>query len=131
MRSHFETLIEEAFRSPFAFLNDERPIARADQYRSPRYDVDESEDGFTVQIEVPGVRKEDIQMELNENVLTITGERKGKNGASGLKFRKAFTLPPTVDQEKISASVEDGILHIALPKAEKAKPRLIEIQSAH
>lgn len=101
----------------------------------PSGNVNETESHYMVSFDMPGVKKEDIKIEMRGNQLVIAGERKTelKNGSgrSYGKFERAFTLPETVNGEKIEAHYEDGVLNVALPKAESAKPRTIEIQSGN
>ncbi|MCX7834701.1 MAG: Hsp20/alpha crystallin family protein [bacterium] len=106
---------------------------------SPRMDVIESKDDYIVKADIPGVRKEDVKITLNENVLTVQGERaeevKKDSDTYHLierrvgKFSRSLTLPTNVVVEKIKAKFNDGVLTITLPKAEEAKPREISIES--
>lgn len=86
--------------------------------------VDVSEDGDQVQlaIDVPGVKPEDLKITVENNTLSIRGEKKQQ------VFERSFMVPNTVDAEAISAKVELGVLYINLPKAERAKPRQITVQ---
>lgn len=94
---------------------------------APSYDVAENEERYLLSVDLPGIKKEDIQIEMNENVLTISGER--KRDEQVYKFARNFSLPRTVDATKIAAHYEDGVLSVTLPKATTAKVRKIEIQS--
>ena len=110
------------------------------QVWAPRADIVEDEKNYRVVMDLPGVKKEDVNLSLENNVLTISGERKmereEKKGdhyhlterAYG-RFSRSFTLRNTIDQEKIEAKFEDGELIIELPKVEKALPRKIEIKT--
>ena len=103
----------------------------------PSCDVNETDDHYLVSFDMPGIKKEDIKVEVQKNQLVISGERHRTQGSeSGLynerrygKFERAFTLPTTINTEKIEAQFENGVLNIALPKAEVAKPRTIQVQS--
>lgn len=101
----------------------------------PAGNVSETDSHYMVNFDMPGVKKENIKIEMRGSQLVIAGERRSelKNGTGSAfgKFERAFTLPETVNGEKIEAHYEDGVLSIALPKAESAKPRLIEIQSGN
>ncbi len=100
-------------------------------------DVHEDEAGYTLDIDVPGVKLEDIDISLHDGLLTISGERKSvrKDGESGYRrverrfgtFSRSFRLPKHVDDAGIEASAADGVLHISLPKKEEVKPRTIAI----
>jgi HSP20 family protein len=108
----------------------------------PSVNIKETEDKFGVEVAVPGFEKEDFNIELNNNELTISSEKKDKHEDkederytrrefSYQSFRRSFTLPDTVDGEKISAKYTNGVLHVDIPKREEAKPkpaRLIEIK---
>lgn len=95
----------------------------------PAYEVSEDENRYMISADLPGVKKEDIKIEMNENVITISGERKKSQQA--MAFKRTFSVPNTVDFEKIEARHEDGVLSIFLPKAQAAKARTIQITSSH
>ena len=106
---------------------------------SPALDLYQSNDNFTAVVELPGMRKEDIEISLHEGMLTISGERKeetpNNNKAERTeryvgKFRRSISLPSRVDASKVNATYKDGILTITLPKAEEAKPRQIQVNVA-
>lgn len=107
---------------------------------TPALDVHDDKDCLTVQVELPGVKKDEIDIALEDGVLTVSGERKtervSKEGESFRseryfgKFQRTVTLPAAVDTGKVQASYKDGILTIDLPKAEEAKPRQITISVA-
>ena len=103
---------------------------------TPPLDLHQSNDNIVAVIELPGLRKEDIEISLQDGTLIISGERKeeprAEDGAtrterSSGKFRRSVTLPTRVDVNKVSASYQDGILTVTLPKAEEAKPKQIQI----
>ncbi|MFD1095351.1 Hsp20/alpha crystallin family protein [Salegentibacter chungangensis] len=108
----------------------------------PAVNIQESDDNFMVAVAAPGKTKEDFDIELDNDVLTISSEEKRenetteKNGRFTRKefsysnFKRAFSLPDSVDSEKISAAYNNGVLEITLPKREEAKvqaKRMIEI----
>ena len=109
----------------------------------PAVNVKEDDNGFTVEVAVPGFKKEDFKVELDQDVLTIASEQEEKheeNNEQGnyvkrefrhRSFKRSFRLPKdVVDGDKIEARYEAGILHLALPKREEVKPkpaRLIDI----
>jgi HSP20 family protein len=106
----------------------------------PRCDISETKDHYLVSFDMPGVKKEDIKLEVQDNQLVISGERNREiregDGKTTLrhervygKFERAFTLPTSIDADKIEAHYEDGVLNVVLPKAEVAKGRTIQIQT--
>jgi HSP20 family protein len=104
---------------------------------APAVDLYEDKDTVTVQAELPGLKKEDINISLEDGFLTISGERKQEQKAEGAEsyrterfvgiFQRTVSLPSEVDAEKIKASYTDGILTVTLPKSEKSKPKQIPI----
>ncbi|HEX4696919.1 MAG TPA: Hsp20/alpha crystallin family protein [Candidatus Udaeobacter sp.] len=103
---------------------------------SPALDLYQSNDNVVAVVELPGMRKEDIDISLHDNTLTISGERKreSKNGENAERteryigtFRRSIALPTRVDANKVSATYENGILKVTLPKAEEAKPKQIQV----
>jgi len=106
---------------------------------SPAVDIDESQTAYLVTADLPGMKKEDIKVDLSDNVLTISGERiketKGEGKMEGKyterihgKFTRSFSLPAHVAGEKVQANFQDGVLHITVPKAEGARSHSIKIQ---
>jgi len=103
----------------------------------PAVDVLESKDSYLIRAELPGMKREDIKVEVKDGTLVLSGERKSKKPADGVEYRhvervtakfwRSFSLPETVKQDGIEATYKDGILEIRVPKAEEAKPRQIEI----
>ena len=106
--------------------------------RAPHADVQETGDSIRVLLEVPGMGPEDIRINLESNVLTVSGEKRQEQEEEGLRwhlserrygrFSRSFVLPREVEHDRIEARLEDGVLHLSVPKTEKAKPRRIEIQ---
>ena len=103
---------------------------------SPALDLYESGDHLTAVLELPGMRKEDIDISLHDGTLTISGERKREstNGEKAQRteryvgtFRRSIALPTRVDAGKVTATYENGILKVTLPKAEEAKPKQIKV----
>ena len=104
---------------------------------SPALDLYESGDHFVAAVELPGMRKEDIEISLHDGTLTISGERKRESNNNGETaerteryvgtFRRSVSLPTRVDSSKVVATYEDGILKVTLPKAEDAKPKQIQV----
>jgi len=106
---------------------------------TPALDLYQNDDNVVAIVELPGMRKEDIDISLHDGMLTIAGERQGSSGEgqsaerterfSG-KFRRSITLPTRVEASKVGASYKDGILTVTLPKAEEAKPKKVEVTIA-
>ena len=104
---------------------------------APDVDIAENPDGYEIHAELPGMREEDIQITLNNNILTISGEKKRevKENKDNFvrversygKFERSFSLPNNVVADRVSASYADGVLKIGLPKAEEAKSRTIKL----
>lgn len=106
---------------------------------TPEVDIYETEAGITLLADMPGVKPADLTIDLNENLLTITGEvgpceSKDETGvlreyAVG-RYARQFTVGRDVDRDKIEASIAGGVLTLVLPKAERAKPRKIAVKAA-
>ena len=103
---------------------------------TPALDLYQNNDNIVAVVELPGMRKEDIEISLQDGTLTISGERKEERGTEDGatrterytgKFRRSITLPTRVDANKVNATYKDGILTVTLPKAEEAKPKQIQI----
>ena len=104
---------------------------------NPALDVYQDKDNVFVKTELPGMKKEDIAISLEDGVLSISGERKHeeetKKGESFRseryfgRFHRGISLPTAVDSAKVTASYKDGILTVTLPKAEEAKPKQIQV----
>ena len=106
---------------------------------TPDVDIFETEKGLTLLADMPGVRAEDLNIDLKENVLTLDGDvqkPEGQNEA-GIsveyrtgKYYRQFNLSEIIDQSKIEAAMTDGVLRLTLPKVEAAKPRRITVRSS-
>ncbi|CAH0996786.1 hypothetical protein EMA8858_02921 [Emticicia aquatica] len=129
----FPALLENIF-------NDFERVAPAHQHSFPAVNVLESENAFKIELAAPGLKKEDFKVNIHENNLTISTEKKEETQETVGKytrkefnfsaFKRTFNLPKSVDSEKIVATYIDGVLGLELPKKEEAKPkepRLIEI----
>ena len=105
---------------------------------APRVDVLENEEGLRILAELPGLGKDDIKISLENFTLAISGEKKAPEKADDYTwhrgervygtFKRLFSLPTTVDPERVQADYRNGILDIHLPKAEKAKPKAIDVK---
>lgn len=129
----------------FDQLNDEMnryfartsPVAPRKHDWVPAVDIHEEESRFVLTADVPGVNRENIDITLEDGVLTVQGERSAEQALAdnGIRrrerahgtFLRQFTLPDTVDAEHINATVKDGVLEIAIPKQEKLQPKKITV----
>ncbi len=103
-------------------------------------DVSEDENSLRITMELPGVEPNDVRLSLENNILTIRGEKKQQAEENNERihrfertygmFERTFALPNTVDPERIEARYENGVLNVTLPKAERAKPREIRVSSS-
>lgn len=106
---------------------------------SPNVDIFENKDQIVLEVELPGMKPEDVDISIENNVLTIHGERKFEKKDEGDNyhriersygaFTRSFTLPPTVSSENVDATFDNGILRLTLAKREEAKPKKIEIKA--
>ena len=106
----------------------------------PAVDVFESKDSVKIVAELPGVKSEDVKLSLENNLLTIRGEKKQEAEERNERvhryersygsFERAFMLPSTVDGDKITADYRNGVLTVSVPKAERARPREIPVRAA-
>lgn len=104
---------------------------------SPRTDISEREDRYVLHVDVPGLSKKDLTIELQGDTLTVSGERKSEHEEKEQNlhrverfyghFFRSFTLPQASDTENVKARMKDGVLTIEVPKREDSKPRQIEI----
>jgi len=118
-----------------AAKTESKPLPRV----SPSTDILEREDGFYVYMDIPGVRREDLKIDINENELLVTGRAMQgpveKETFLEVQFGpgeyvRAVSISDLVDRENIKAVLKDGVLSIHLPRLEKASPRRIPIQTA-
>jgi HSP20 family protein len=122
-----------------SFFDDDAGNARQRRW-APAVDLVEREDSLVLKADLPGMSEDDVQIEVRDNILTISGERKAEheekqNGyyrverAFG-RFSRSLQLPGGVDTSGIAASFENGVLEVTIPKPEERKPRRIEIQGS-
>ena len=105
---------------------------------SPLVDITEDEKEYLIKADLPEVKKEDVKLTVQDDVMSISGERKYEKEEKGKKyhrveraygsFMRSFTLPEDADGSKVSAEYKDGVLKVHLPKSEKAKPKSIEVK---
>lgn len=107
---------------------------------SPLVDIMEDDKEYVIKAEIPEMKKEDIKLNVHDDVLTISGERKYEKEEQNKKyhrveraygsFMRSFTLPEDADGTRVMAEYKDGLLNVHLPKSEKAKPKSIEVKIA-
>jgi|SRR5579859_1605681 len=134
LQNRMNQLFNQAFGG-FEDFGFEQPLTSANFL--PPVDILEDEHNITLQAEIPGVKEEDLNITLENNLLTISGERKFKDEEKKDnfhrierrygKFTRTFTLPAGVDSQKVNATFENGILNITLPKREEFKPKQVKI----
>ncbi len=135
-RSRMSRLFDHAFDE---FLS---PLSGSEELSSrgwlPPVDIRETDEALTLNAEIPGLTRDDVNITLENNVLTISGERKFEKDAKKDNyhrieraygaFSRSFSLPANVRTDQVRAAFQDGVLTVTLPKAEEAKPRRIEIK---
>ncbi|MFN2475396.1 MAG: Hsp20/alpha crystallin family protein [Chthoniobacterales bacterium] len=106
---------------------------------TPALDLYQTTDDVVAVVEIPGMRKEDIEISLHDGVLTIGGERKEEHAERDKvtrterfvgKFRRSISLPTRVDVNNVNAAYKDGILTVTLPKAEEVKPKQVQVNGS-
>ena len=105
---------------------------------SPKVDVYEDQEALRIHAELPGLKKDDVKISVRDGMLTLRGERKFENEdkkdnyyrleRSYGSFLRSFTLPNTVDADKIHAAMKDGVLELTIPKKPEAKPKEIKVE---
>lgn len=117
-----------------------RPLVRTEWTEgvwSPSVDVSEDKDNVIVKTEMPGMKKEDVKISIQDNVLTLKGAKKQEKEEKDANYHRiersygsfcrSFALPTSVKADKVKASYKDGVLNITLPKTEEAKPKEIPV----
>ncbi len=134
LRRETDHIFGEFFgRTPFR-------MAATEAMWSPLVDVHETKDGIVLQVELPGVKQEDIQVSIEGDTLTLKGERKREAEVredqyqrierSYGRFERTILLPSVVDSTRVKATYREGVLEIQLPKKEEAKPKEIKVEVA-
>lgn len=128
--------VNRLFASSFSRNSDDEIVRGA---WNPSVDIFENKDQIVLEAELPGIKADDVNISIENNVLTIHGERKFEKKDEGDNFHRversygsftrSFTLPPTVSSENANAEFENGVLRLTLAKREEAKPRRIEIKA--
>lgn len=132
-RREFDRLFDD-WASPSRGLRTESNLV-------PACDVEEGEDHYVLNLEMAGMKKDDIKLEVSDGQLTISGERRHESRQKDEghwyserkfgKFQRSFSIPVGIDTNRIEANYQDGILRVMLPKAESSKPRQIKISSGN
>lgn len=135
MTQRMNRLMEDFFGGGLASSSEEE---LSEMVFYPPVDIKETKDDFRVTMELPGVNKNDVSLELVDNTLTIRGERKFEKEDKGEtyhriersygSFVRSFTLPSKVKEDGIEAVYKDGVLTVTIPKVEEAKPKKITIK---
>jgi HSP20 family protein len=120
------------------FFNEDRYLARNRDGYYPAVDIEENEDTYRVSIELPGMEKKDIKISFQDDVLTVSGEKKDQKEEKDRnyhyferrfgKFERSFRIHTDVIEDKIEAGFKDGVLTVDMPKAEIVKPKEIEVK---
>lgn len=131
-RREMDRLFDDFWSMPTASPGSEMTAAW-----SPMTDIDEEDDHYMLSLEIPGMKRDELKIEVIDNQVVISGERKTeeKRKEKGSvyserrfgRFQRSFALPTHVDAEKIEAQYQDGVLKVYVPKSEAAKPRQIKI----
>jgi HSP20 family protein len=134
---NLERRMGRAFTEPFATFEWPLPTLTTAAW-TPVVDIVEEPEAIRIVAELPGVKPENVKISLEGNLLTISGKKEQVAEEKAEKvhryertygtFERSFTIPATVDIEKIKANYDVGVLTLMLPKVEKAKPRLVEIE---
>ncbi len=115
--------------------NRENERGQSEQFITPSASVVETGDGYTLELEMPGVNKDGLEISVENNELTIVG-RRSRPGLEGKlihresrpeNYRRTFELDPSIDADKIGAKIDQGVITLTLPKAEHVKPRKIAV----
>ncbi len=133
----FEVMHREIDRMFNCFHSDAHD-EEASKTLMPAVDIVERENDFNIKLELPGVEKKDVKITVQNNILTIKGEKKQENEKEGEDyhrversygiFQRSFTLPSSVNSENIDASYDNGVLTLSVPKLEEPKPKETEVK---
>jgi HSP20 family protein len=136
LQERMNRLFEESFRGARGSGEEDASLSSW----APAVDIYEHDGSIVLKAELPGVSPKDVDVRVENNVLTLRGERKFENDVkkesyhrverSYGSFLRSFTLPNVVDTDRIKAEYKDGVLRLTLPKKEEAKPKQISIQAS-
>jgi HSP20 family protein len=137
----FDRMMDRPFARTFPLLRNEtteESLVGVDW--APLVDIEETDKEFLVKAELPAVKKEDVKVAIEDGVLTIQGERRHEKEEKDRKvhrversygkFLRSFTVPRDVDEKKVMAEFKEGVLCVHVPKAEVARPKLIDVKVA-
>lgn len=130
------------FGLPFGRMLDDfwsRPLLEgADQLLAPPLDVEEDENAFSLSMELPGLKKEDVSLQFENGVLSVSGEKRSESEKKGKNFHRmerrygsffrSLALPSSVNMDAVDAEFKDGVLKVRIPKREAAKPKSLKIK---
>jgi HSP20 family protein len=132
--SELRNEIDRLFESPLSELTGQSQLLSG---WTPALDVYEEKDSFVVRAELPGMKKEEIEVSFHDGSLSLSGERKSETKHEDAevyraerffgRFQRTISLPATVAADKIKAAYKDGVLTVTLPKTEEAKPKQIDV----
>ncbi len=128
-----------SFNRKFGFSNSDDDVMEYENAMwTPLADISEDDDNYTVKLDLPGVKKEDVKINYENGQLSISGERKQEREKKNSKYHRversygryfrSFNLPSKIMEDKIDAEFRDGQLTILIPKSEEAKPKQIEVK---
>ncbi len=133
LQSDMNRIFDEFFRGDLSVSD---PLFGRDW--NPAVDIIENNDAYVLKAELPGLKKEDVKITLENNLLTVRGEKKNETDRKDENyhriersygvFERSFTIPGTIKVESIDAKYTDGVLTLTLPKAEEAKPKMINVR---
>ena len=136
-RDELESRLATMLATREATVNGGKEALRVAQW-SPLVDITEDEKEYLIKAELPDMKKEDVRLTVENDVVAISGERTFEKEEKGKKYHRveraygsfvrSFTLPEDADGSKVSADFKDGMLQVHLPKSQKAKPKTIEIK---
>ena len=118
---------------------EEKNIEKTRELRSaiPSVDIYENDDEILLHADMPGVKKEDVSVNIDNGTLSLSGVRRLDNKGvsnweefSDIEYVRSFSVPQSIDVDRVKAELKDGVLELHLPKSEAAKPKMIEIKAA-
>lgn len=134
---HIENRLASYFGRPTAHGNGDKEAMTAAEW-SPIVDVSEDDKEYVIEAELPELKKEDVKVSVQDNVLSISGERKSEKEEKNKRYHRverqygrfvrSFALPEDCDGSKVAAEYKDGVLKVRLPKSEKEKPKSVQVQ---